>query len=269
MPDIIHLHSSKAGLLGRLAFPKKKIIYTVHGFDSIRIAFRKLLPIEKFIQRRCMNIIGVSYYDTKNLRSECITQGLSTIYNGIQPPETTIKRTLEVPNHFKKRILCIARVAKPKRVDIFIDVAKQLPDYAFVWIGNQENMECDIPNVFFMGNIINAGEYNTDTDLFMLPSDYEGLPIVIIEAMSFGKPIVASNVGGVSEIVRNGQNGYTAENTIEDFTEKIRNILTNETLYQKMSEKSLEIFKNELTAEKMVTEYLKLYQKIYKSNKHE
>ncbi|MDR3321877.1 MAG: glycosyltransferase, partial [Synergistaceae bacterium] len=39
-PDIIHLHSSKAGILGRIVFPKNKIIYTVHGFDSIRLAYR-------------------------------------------------------------------------------------------------------------------------------------------------------------------------------------------------------------------------------------
>lgn len=48
-PDIIHLHSSKAGILGRIAFPPHKIVYTVHGFDSIRIAYRKFLPIEKML----------------------------------------------------------------------------------------------------------------------------------------------------------------------------------------------------------------------------
>ena len=62
-PDIIHLHSSKAGLLGRLVFPKQKIVYTIHGFDSIRVAFRQFLPIERIMQRRCAAIVGVSQYD--------------------------------------------------------------------------------------------------------------------------------------------------------------------------------------------------------------
>lgn len=62
-PDIIHLHSSKVGVLGRIAFPKSKIIYTVHGFDSIRIAYRKYLPLEKVLQYQCSAIVGVSNYD--------------------------------------------------------------------------------------------------------------------------------------------------------------------------------------------------------------
>ena len=72
-PDIIHLHSSKAGMLGRVAFPSGKVIYTVHGFDSIRLAYRKFLPIERFMQRACKAIVGVSRYDERHLREERIT----------------------------------------------------------------------------------------------------------------------------------------------------------------------------------------------------
>ena len=93
----------------------------------------------------------------------------------------------------------------------------------------------------------------------MLPSNYEGLPMVIIEAMSFGKPVVASNVGGVSEIVRNGENGYTLENNAELFAEKIRYILSDEVRYKAFSAKSLEIFDTRLTIENMVNGYLKVY----------
>jgi glycogen synthase len=82
-PDIIHLHSSKAGILGRLAFPKSKIVYTVHGFDSIRLAYRKFLPLERFLQRRCKAIVGVSHYDENNLKDEHITHNIVCVYNGI------------------------------------------------------------------------------------------------------------------------------------------------------------------------------------------
>jgi glycosyltransferase involved in cell wall biosynthesis len=82
-PDIIHLHSSKVGILGRLVFPKSKIIYTVHGFDSIRLAYRKFLPIERLLQRRCRAIVAVSHYDEKNLKMERITCNVKCIYNGI------------------------------------------------------------------------------------------------------------------------------------------------------------------------------------------
>ena len=77
-----------------------------------------------------------------------------------------------------------------------MSIATLLPDYAFVWIGNQSEVKEYPKNVFFMGNIPDAGKYNSIADLFILPSNYEGLPMVILEAMSAGKPVVASNVGG-------------------------------------------------------------------------
>jgi glycosyltransferase involved in cell wall biosynthesis len=82
-PDIIHLHSSKAGILGRLVFPKRKMIYTVHGFDSIRLAYRRYLPIERFLQNRCKAIVAVSHYDVENLKAEHINNNVRCVYNGI------------------------------------------------------------------------------------------------------------------------------------------------------------------------------------------
>jgi glycosyltransferase involved in cell wall biosynthesis len=82
-PDIIHLHSSKAGILGRLVFPKNKVIYTVHGFDSIRLEYRQYLPVERFLQNRCKAIVAVSHYDENNLRSEHINHNVKCVYNGI------------------------------------------------------------------------------------------------------------------------------------------------------------------------------------------
>lgn len=248
-PDIIHLHSSKAGTLGRIVFPTKKTVYTVHGFDSIRLAFRKFLPIERYLQHFCKAIIGVSKYDEKNLIAESIRNNVSTIYNGISVPDCSKMSDIDVFNQDKKIILTIARVAPPKRTDLFVDVARLLPQYNFVWIGNQREVTefGELPsNCHFLGNIPNAGAFCSKADLLMLPSNYEGLPMVILEAMSFGKPVVASNVGGVSEIVRNDVNGYALENNPQLFAEKIKHILENEGLYSKLSQNSLNIFQSGL-----------------------
>ena len=96
-------------------------------------------------------------------------------------------------------------------------------------------------------------------DLFVLPSDYEGLPIVIIEAMSCGKPIVSSNVGGIGEIVYNGENGYVVNNNSIDFAKKIEYILKDDAIYSRFSARSLAIFNEKLTVDKMVGEYKKIY----------
>jgi glycosyltransferase involved in cell wall biosynthesis len=97
--------------------------------------------------------------------------------------------------------------------------------------------------------------------LFILASDFEGLPMVIIEAMSYKKPIVASNVGGISEIVRNEENGYVVNNKAKEFAQRIKEILEDQELYNKFARNSYLRFENELTVEKMVNSYLELYKK--------
>jgi glycosyltransferase involved in cell wall biosynthesis len=164
-----------------------------------------------------------------------------------------------VPDRYKKKILCVARISKPKRFDIFCDTALVLPEYAFIWIGNKKNIADTPANVFCLGNIPEAGQYNKYMDLFILPSDYEGLPIVILEAMSVGKPIVASDVGGISEIVVDGENGYTVENTAIAFAGKIKYILENDDVHKKFSENSLRKYNEQLTVDKMAEKYLEIY----------
>jgi len=250
-PDIIHLHSSKTGILGRLVFPKRKIIYTVHGFDSIRLAHSKYLNLEKHFQQYCKSIIAVSRYDESNLHLENISNNVKCIHNGIVPPVSI--------NKYKKTVLCIARNSKQKRFNDFVSTAKILHQYAFFWIGNKDYIP-DLPeNVFCLGNIQSAGKFNQLADIFMLPSNYEGLPIVIIEAMSYGKPVVASNVGGINEIIINGENGYVVDNDPKQFAEKIEYILENNAVYTMFSENALKRFNSELTIKNMLKKYMDAY----------
>ena len=261
-PDVIHLHSSKAGLLGRIAFPSSKIVYTVHGFDSIRVAHRKMLPLEKFMQNFCHSIVGVSKYDYANLFNEGIRRNVSVVYNAITRPESAEYSMRKFFEKYDKTVLAIARLSYPKRHDIFIEVSRRLPDYGFVWIGNQEPGE-DVPeNCFFLGNIPNAGAYCSLADLICLPSDFEGLPMVILEAMSHGKPVVASDVGGIGEIVRDEVNGFVVANDVGCFAERIKEILEDEEKMSVMGEESRAMYVKELTVDKMVSGYMNIYNQI-------
>ena len=261
-PDVIHLHSSKAGLLGRIAFPSSKIVYTVHGFDSIRVAHRKMLPLEKFMQNFCHSIVGVSKYDYANLFNEGIRRNVSVVYNAITRPESAEYSMRKFFEKYDKTVLAIARLSYPKTHDIFIEVSRRLPDYGFVWIGNQEPVE-DVPeNCFFLGNIPNAGAYCSLADLICLPSDFEGLPMVILEAMSHGKPVVASDVGGIGEIVRDEVNGFVVANDVGCFAERIKEILEDEEKMSVMGEESRAMYVKELTVDKMVSGYMNIYNQI-------
>ena len=265
-PDVIHLHSSKAGILGRIAFPKNKIVYTVHGFDSIRVAYRKYLKIEKTLQNRCRAIVGVSKYDVRNLLQEGITNHVSLVYNGIFPPMKLDDNPFERMKGYKYKVVCVARLSPQKNLKLFLDVAKILPQYAFVWIGNQHEVDIErTSNVFFLGNLPNAGAYNKYADLFLLPSNYEGLPIVIIEALACGKPVVASAVGGISELL-NGKNGFAVRNSAEEMAEKIEYILSDELRRDEMGRMARETYLQSFTVDKMVDGYMKIYEQIYKDN---
>ncbi len=262
-PDIIHLHSSKVGILGRLIFPKNKVIYSVHGFDSVRVAYRKYLPFELLLKNRATAIIAVSSYDYENLKNEGISKNIKTIYNGIK--KTIVDKPIVWPfSNNNKTVLSIARNSYPKRFDIFIQVAETLPSFNFVWIGNKGPIDNLPNNVYCLGEILNASTYCSIADICVLISDYEGLPIFIIEAMSHGKPIVASNVGGVSEIVINDMNGYTVENDPDKFAKCISKILNDEATQIRFSKNSLKIFEENLTIEKMTDNYLRIYKTMIK-----
>lgn len=266
-PDVIHLHSSKVGVLGRLVLPAGKLIYTVHGFDSVRIANRKYLVIERLLQKRCSYIVGVSQYDCDNLKREGINNNVTLVHNGLNVKQQC---DIKVPEHFsetKKNIICIARISPPKNHKLFIDIAQQLPEYNFIWIGNLEEMdETMTDNCHFIGNIPNAGMYCKFGDLFLLTSNYEGLPMVIIEAMSQGLPVVSSDVGGVFEIVKNDINGFVLPNKVEAFVEKIKYIFKDKKRYSEMSQASRSIYEKSLTVDKMVSKYFELYSNVARNN---
>ena len=262
-PDIIHLHCSKAGALGRIAFPRQRVIYTVHGFDSIRLAFRRFIYVERLLQHRTRAIVAVSDYDKQNIVNEGIKHNVKTIHNGLSQPTTSIcKEHRQLFARYDKTVLTIARLSSPKRPDLFIETARMMPDCGFIWIGNIESIETlgELPpNCHFLGNITGAGAYCELADVFMLASDYEGLPMVIIEALSHGCPVVASDVGGVSEIVDNGENGYVVRNHSEEFASKIRHILSNAARYRRFCRAAHERYTSSLTVEHMTERYSELY----------
>lgn len=269
-PDVVHLHSSKMGALGRVAFPARKIVYTVHGFDTIRVANRGFLPLERFLQRRCAHIVGVSRYDERMMASEGITRNVSYVYNGIKdlriPPAErvdagAVARIEAIRGRYRQAVMCIARDDKQKKIDLFIRVAALLPEYAFVWIGNKGDYEVS-SNVFLLGQIPLGYQLLEYADLFVLPTNYEGLPMSIIEALCCGKPVVASDVGGISELL-DGTNGVAVENDAERMAERIRWILSDSGRYARMSQAARETFLRSFTVEGMVNGYQELYNRIY------
>jgi glycosyltransferase involved in cell wall biosynthesis len=265
-PDIIHLYSAKGIALGSIIFPRKRIIWSINGFDSLRIKYRKFLFFMRLLKNRCAAVNVESSYDKQNFAKEINSKrAIYVIRNSNSNPTLIPGLSISGTEKYSKVVMNIARISPQKRFESFVEIAKLLPEYAFVWIGADEDYEHPIPNLFVLKSEPNAKKYLQLADIFVLPTNYEGFPVAIVEALSYGKPVVASDVGAISEIVLNGENGYTLENDNRLFAEKIKYILENEDVYQRFSKKSLEIFERELLKDKAMAEYKKLYEKIYDS----
>ena len=139
----------------------------------------------------------------------------------------------ELRTRYEKIVMCIARDDAPKRMDLFLDTAARFPQYAFVWVGN--GRDYDKPdNAVLLGRIPMADRLLDQTDLFMLCSDFEGLPMSIIEALSHGKPVVASAVGGIAELL-DGTNGHAVENRRRHLPKRSEAIFADNGRYETMS----------------------------------
>lgn len=270
-PDIVHLHSSKMSAIGRIVFNPKTIVNTLHGFDSVRKAFRKFMIVEKMLKNRAAKIVAVSKYDVDCLHEEGITKNVELVYNGVADHiyddfqlfenEYLKRRIGDVKRDFKHVVMCISRISPQKKFDLFLDIAKAQPNYAFVWIGNKETVS-DLPdNVFCLGEIHSAYIYLRYADVFILPSNYEGLPISLLEALSFGIPVVASNVGGIGEVLDNN-NGFAVENNVRAFTEKIEYVL-QEPVHSQMKINARQSYLKKFTINKMVEGYTSIFKAIY------
>lgn len=111
----------------------------------------------------------------------------------------------------------------------------------------------------FKGIISPTNTVLNQSDIFCLPSHYEGLSLSIIEAMATGLPVVASNVGGNPDIVKDGYNGLLCETSPESIADKLRELILSEKLREQMGKNALESSK-EFSSEKMALNYIKLYQ---------
>jgi len=233
-PDIIHLHSSKAGVLGRLAAGRlrPRIVYTVHGFDTILKAHRAFLPLERILRHYCGAIAAVSEYDARNLATNGIARKVRVIRNGVRdwresrPGDEAAARAIERARRSGGAVLAIARLAPPKRFDLFRAAARLLPRAEFFWIGNEGPPDgTALPrNVTMLGSLPDAGAYASLADVLVLLSDYEGLPMSVLESLSCGTPVVASRVGGVAEAL-DGSCGETVGNDAVEAAEAIARYL--------------------------------------------
>ncbi|MCB9481229.1 MAG: glycosyltransferase family 4 protein [Desulfobacteraceae bacterium] len=282
-PDLLTIHSSKSGILGRIASINLKfpVIFTVHGWsftEGISFFKRKVFFIlEKILVPLTSRIVCVSDYDRNLALDMKLTAGsgkIITIHNGI-----TELKNLENLADFESDIpffLMIARFDEQKDHESLFYAAKKIENLKIDLIGSGSSFErmkslskelkLD-EQVRFLGEFLVDEKVFTKYQGYILISNWEGLPISIIEAMRAGLPVVASNVGGCCEEVFDGVNGFLIEkNNINIIAEKLSMLSKDKNMRKKFGKRSRQIFKEKFEFGKMYDQYLDLYNLLVNEN---
>lgn len=171
-------------------------------------------------------------------------------------------------------ILYVGRLEKIKGLEYLVETAKQLlKEYnhlTFVFAGEgtlrqkYEEMTRSIrENVMFLGFRSDVYQLMNAADIFVLPSRSEAHPISVLEAKACGLPVIASKVGGVPEIVRDGVNGRCVKpKSVEKLTEALRELIDNPSLAKKMGKKGRIFVKQHFSEEVVTNNVEKYYQKL-------
>ncbi|RVT63845.1 glycosyltransferase family 4 protein [Niallia taxi] len=279
-PDIVHCHSTKAGVLGRFTAKMLKvkcIVYTPHGYIVQNPNINKVKDliftnIERVLARGFTSrIIHVSkgeeeFSISKNI---CKRKKSKVIYNGISIIQEDEKYTAE--KIFK--IVSIARLDYQKNpmesIKIIEELINEFPNIRYTYIGDGEyyNEVVNYVNNNKLSDVIKLPGFSDspsmflrDADLFLSSSLYEGLPYSLIEAMAFKLPIVCSKVTGHTELVVDDFNGNLYElHNLDVAIRKIRDIINNPEKQKKMSTNSYCHYTNNFTINKMIKEHEELY----------
>lgn len=276
-PDIIATHSSKAGIVGRIAGWSLQIptIFTAHGWsytDGVPKNKRRFyILFEKIIGRISDGVITVSEYDKElALKYKILPESkILTIHNGVHP----VKRKSRLLFSEKQpEIIMVARFAPPKRQLQLLKVLNKIRhiQWKISFAGDgpllrETKSYVERVNlsdrVTFLGNRNDITNLLEESDLFILLSDWEGFPLSILEAMMCGLPIVASDVGGVKEAVKQSINGFLIpKNNEQELLYRLQQILTNPRLRLEMGNQSRIIFEKNFTFEEMFGKTLFYYE---------
>ncbi len=279
-PSVVHCHSGGGGFYGRLAtfgLPVK-MVFTVHGWS-----FRPGAPIlqriislvaELLMKPLTDKFICVSSYDQNiGISSGVISEKSSVvIHNGVVVSDISTKEAKE-----KITIIFAGRLSAPKRQDIFLKSIALLDSN----IKNKINVNIigDGPNKESIENLsenlgLNSlisikslptelmGKEYSNSDILVLISDYEAFPMVIIEAMSYGLPVVVSSVGGIPEAVNASVGALVSKNNPEDFAKEITALILSKGDREKKGQNARKLIEEKFTINKMLDKTFSVYRQL-------
>jgi glycosyltransferase involved in cell wall biosynthesis len=266
-PDIVHTHTSKAGVIGRMAARLAGVpsIFTAHTWcfaEGTSWKWKAVgIPVERLAALCAARIITVSEANRASALHHRIASPAKfvTIHNGIaDSPHRAKPAEKAVP-----RIVMVARFSEQKAQGLLIEAVAQIrTPFRLLLVGDgprrpaveQQAEKLNLGDrVEFLGQRLDIAEVLASSHIFALFTNWEGFPISILEAMRAGLPVVASDVNGVGEAVANGSTGFLAdEGDVAMFRQRLEQLLLDASLRAELGAAGRRRFENEFTVEAML-----------------
>lgn len=274
-PDIVHIHSSFAGVICRFLLPilpgNPKIIYCPHAFsflmDTSEAKKKIYAVIEKALSFNTDKIVCVSQYE----HDEAVAYGLkreklAIIYNGVEEPvkPAAAEQMAEKSTEGELNVLFVGRLDYQKGFDVVTDVANRLQGKCKIVVvggGVHSNPELShVKNITYAGWVgkKDIGKYYSEADVLLMPSRWESFGLVAVEAQSYGLPVVASRCSSIPEVVKENVTGFLFP--IGDVNEVCRILLAHDKdEWGRMSSAAINYYQENFTSNKMVEKTFHLY----------
>ncbi len=282
-PDVIHTHTAKAGALGRIAGliarPQAKRVHTFHGhllhgyFSPSKT--RLVILLEKILGLITYRFIAIG----NTVRNDLVRAGIGrdskfeVIFPGLQEldryPKSDAQSTLGL-GPGKKYLVFVGRLTRIKRPERLVDLARFLKDnHPDAWLliaGAGELLEVlsaeaqrdELPMTFF-GWRKDIGAILSASDIAVLCSDNEGIPLTLIQASQAGLPIVSTDVGSVSDIIISGTTGLLTEVSPKGLIEGVSKLLDDPALCERFGKAGQERAREFFSSHSMVEHHQRLY----------
>lgn len=280
--DVVHTHNTSAFIDGGLAALLAGTPMHVHTDHSRLFPDKRRYMIAEYVMSHfAYRVVGVSDHTVAELRryERIPLSKLTTIPNGIdggafdRERDTTLKRR-ELGIAPGSAVIGVAvRLTEQKGVTYLLKAMPQIlsvhPETVLVVAGDgvlaqplrEEAKALGVHgHVRFIGPRRDIPELLSMFDLYALPSEWEGLPMIILEAMAAACPIVASDVGGVSTAVRDGENGYLVPaRDVGALAQRITALLGDARRRREFGEAGRRFFRERFSAKAMAAAYARVY----------
>jgi glycosyltransferase involved in cell wall biosynthesis len=276
-PDILHTHTFKAGYIGRIktreintaAGKQVKFVHTFHGhlFDDPEFSGIKssiITSLERRFAKHTDAIITVGAQVGKELLERNIGQPKQ--FMNIPPGVKPLKLSKAKPRT-KVTIGWIARVTGVKNPLRALEIAKLFPDAQFLIAGGGDLLDQVKAQATKNTKVLgwtDATKLFAASDIILSTSENEGMPIALIEAQLASKPVVATNVGGVSEVVLNNKTGFVTKKNTQDLAKALEKLIASKALRAAQGKAAKVHATKAFSLEKMISAHVSLYKKLSK-----